>query len=136
MRLKDETVLFSELRHGRRYCLSPYLLETIESADALWRAYGADELVITSGVEIDAWHTRASEHWQGNALDGRIRNLPGVTVHRRADGTYYHKDRDGRLPDLRADMMARWGPDYRVIIEGHHMHWDNKPERIYRPVRR
>lgn len=135
MRLKLGATLWVE-RNGVQYAVSPAMLRADKITDEVFRMYGV-EAVVTSGCEVfDAdgeivHHTRLSEHWQGNALDYRIKHLPGVSIHQRQDGSWYHRDRDQILPGLVADLRARLGPDYDVILEGNHIHIQNRPEKLY-----
>jgi len=43
--------------------------------DPVFRAYGADEAVVTSGTERTAPHVPRSLHWRGLAVDLRIRHI-------------------------------------------------------------
>lgn len=131
MRFKAGVRLSVE-RYGRLYTVSPYIQESLHIAEEVWKSYGASELVVTSLIELyDArgrpvLHKRQSEHWQGNAADGRIWNLPGVSLG--ADGKYI--DLHGIVPEVRDDLQSRLGPDFWVDDEPNHMHWHNRPERM------
>lgn len=65
-------------------------------------------LVVTSCVE--GTHTRGSEHYQGNAVDLRTRDIP-------AD----------KVAHMRDVLAQRLGADFQVILEGDHIHLGYRP---------
>jgi hypothetical protein len=60
-------------------------------------------LVVTSCVE--GTHTRGSEHYQGNAIDLRTRDMP-------ADKVKYVRD----------VLAQRLGADFQILVEKDHLH--------------
>lgn len=69
--------------------------------------------IITSG--LDGTHSRKSEHYQGNALDWRIRHLDNV-----ASAT-----------KIAEEMQIRLGYDFVVILESDHIHTHWEPSEAY-----
>ena len=98
--------------------LRPEVLFALIVAEGVWMKRGADELIVTSG--IDGTHKRGSEHYSFLAADVRTKNL----------GTSYDR---GPAKAACEELQERLGPDYDVIFEGEntegehaHIEFDSK----------
>lgn len=91
---------------------TPAFWRIMEAAEPIWHNNGAPELVVTA--IFDGRHTRLSEHWQGNAVDLRTRNLPGGAL-----GQAAHRC----VEQLHAEL----GSGYTVILERDHCHAHHEP---------
>ncbi len=89
--------------------LRPELLLGLMVADAVWREHGR-ELVVTS--LNDGRHSKTSLHYAGCAADLRTR--------------YFH-DVERVAADLR-DALG-YNPDYDVVEERDHIHFEYQPKR-------
>jgi len=100
-------------RGVKLYGCNPEILATMAIADQIWKDLGAEGAVVTSGSEQTARHSRSSIHYNGGALDYRIKNL--VESHRK----------------MAADRLRESLTDeYDVILEADHMHVEFQPKRI------
>lgn len=101
--------------------LLPQVLFAIHVAEHVWHKYGADELVITGGIE--GKHSRGSEHYTMLAADLRTSNL----------GTSYDRSQARKACE---ELAERLGPDYDVIFEAEgtpneHCHCEFDPKEPY-----
>ena len=85
--------------------INEYLKGKHRLLDELWKRYGADELVITSGR--DGKHSAGSLHAVGMAEDYRLWNLPNMTI--QVLGQFL-ADLEAILPDAPFDVLMEWAP--------------------------
>ena len=78
--------------------LQPQIVLAIQVAEAVWQKYGADVLWITS--VNDSGHKRDSFHYEGRAVDLRVRHLPKPL-----------------WETVRNELSAALGPEFDVILE-------------------
>ena len=97
MRAKNSSVNIAEVEH--------YLRDKNDDLDGLWKKYGADELVVTSGK--DGQHSRKSLHYVGRAEDLRLWNLPPMNIQRLK---LFLTELEGILPDVPFDVIMEWAP--------------------------
>lgn len=93
------------------------MMFAITEAREVYREFGAD-LIITSGSERTARHSRTSLHYAGQAVDIRTKHL----------------DTRVQREQVRAAIAARLNKDFDVLLEdegGHneHIHIEYQPER-------
>lgn len=93
------------LLHG----LSEEIWQAAQKADEVYKRFGADGIVITSGR--DGTHMRGSKHYVGQALDVRTWTVP--------------EDKHGLLV---ASLKDGLGPDYDVVLEKTHIHMEYDPK--------
>ena len=88
--------------------IGPEILLAIQEAREVYRAYGA-EFTITSA--LDGNHMEGSKHYEGQAVDIRIWDIP---------------------PGLRAEaaeaINRALGPQYDVVLERDHIHLEFDPK--------
>lgn len=70
------------------------------------------DCIITSAVE--GKHSRASLHYNGCAVDLRIRHLNKYDI-----------------PKIKQAMVDALGPDFDVVLEGNHFHIEYQPKSPY-----
>jgi hypothetical protein len=93
--------------------LQPQTLLAVRIAEAVWNRHGADTLWITSAA--DGAHKEDSLHYEGLAVDLRVRNLP-----------------QSSWETVTAELQAALGRQYDVILEtdpakGPHVHVEFDP---------
>jgi hypothetical protein len=76
----------------------------------VWNRYGYT-VTVTSGEEPNATHRTESLHYSGFAEDYRTRDVP-----------------PSKLADMVADVRARLGSDYDVVLESDHLHIEYDPK--------
>jgi len=87
------------------------MFEAALVVECVWQTYGFHECVITSGN--DGKHMDTSLHYKGLALDFR-------TWHIKPDS----------LVKMAADVRAKLGLDYDVVIETDHLHVEFDPKTV------
>ena len=76
----------------------------------VWKRYGYS-VTVTSGEEPHASHQAQSKHYVGLAEDYRTRDVA-----------------PSHLADMVADVRARLGSDYDVVLESDHLHIEFDPK--------
>lgn len=112
IQFKPGISFYERERSGLIVCVTPHTWNIVDTAQEIWVANGADALVVTSFV--GGRHSRLSEHYQGNAVDLRTRNLPGGYL-----GSAAYRCAE--------QLHAELGNDYTVILEGDHVHAHHEP---------
>lgn len=88
--------------------IRPEIVLALACASDIWRAAGY-ELTVTS--LLDGEHSHGSLHYAGCAADLRTRDLP-----------------PGVAETLCDRLKEALGPQYDVILEGHHAHVEYQPK--------
>lgn len=107
-----------ELKPGvRLHGIVPQLVLAVSVAEGIWMAAGAPTLVVTAGIE--GAHMVASDHYRGEALDFRTKNLPPNSA-----------------DTVRQALQAALGEDFVVLLElkgepAEHIHCSWRPKAAY-----
>jgi hypothetical protein len=105
MRLKDNTVTVENMH--------PRMTWAMFEADQIWFKLG-QELIVTSGDEKTARHSRTSLHYAGAAADFR---------------TNYFNDEEKN--EARDNLALTLGADFDCILESDHLHCEWQPKRRF-----
>lgn len=95
--------------------LQPPLVVALRIAETVWAKYGADTLWITAGK--DGTHKPGSLHYDGKALDLRVKNLPQALWETASN-----------------ELAAAVGPQFDVLLElaPPHVHVEYDPTHLNR----
>lgn len=91
-------------------CVRPQVWDAIETAARVYADFGYDCIVTSL---CDGKHSKNSKHYEGNAVDLRIRHLL-----------------DGEPQQIRDVIANRLGVEYDVILENTHIHVEYDPKEL------
>lgn len=115
MRIKDATVQCS---------FYPALTVLLMAIDFAYRQEWDKELVITSGSEFEAKHSRTSLHYSGNAADIRLLTLQGRSFEHRQHSI------TREVANMCCDSLGIPYNFYDIVLEKDHIHIEYQPKRI------